>query len=270
MATHPTTDVALDVDEDNHDDETKSNAAPTPSTSIPTPSIQRSAPPPLTTTTDQTDLLASFSDIAAARSPIADLTSTLQPTSTVGSTHSAPKTRSGHAAARAAILVADLQQKRAHATPSHSSTSSQGSTTKLSNPIDRSPSSATPVSSPLLSSSSPHDPPLAGLTDHHSSSAATATSKTRRQALQSHTPSHPTQGIAKHTEYDPATGQNVTTTKVYLICRHDCGCKRRGSDLSLLTAPRACSSRGARYVHCALWGRKTASFFRVLTCSAHM
>lgn len=72
-------------------------------------------------------------------------------------------------------------------------------------------------------------------------------SRVKRSAV-AHNPRHPTTGVAKHITYD-TQGNAVTTTKVYLICRHDCGCKRRGSDIHLLAAPRACSSRGARHDH---------------------
>lgn len=68
----------------------------------------------------------------------------------------------------------------------------------------------------------------------------------QKRSTITHLPKHATTGVAKHTSYD-TLGNPITTTKVYLICRHDCGCKRRGSDIHLLAAPRACSSRGARH-----------------------
>lgn len=189
------------------------------------------------------DLLASLSDIAAARSPIAETKSIAGSPAAVSSAgRAAPKTRSDTAAARAAMQVAELQQQSSMqqgSQPFNSSSSSSGVA-----PRSTSSDSASGQPAAQLSGAAPTDAEQSIAT-----SAANTHAKTRRQALQTHTPSHPTQGIARHTEYDPSTGQNVTTTKVYLICRHDCGCKRRGSDLSLLTAPRACSSRGARHDH---------------------
>lgn len=218
--------ASYDLQNVKEDETFKSGSSLPGSTSTPGPAI---ALPQQSSATDYTDLLASFSDIAAARSPIAESKLTLAPPLPVSS--SGRKTRSDHAAARAAMQVAGLQQtttQQESGSPQTTSTSS---------------------SSIAVLSSSPQPPGPGESSEHEPAVSSSTATKTRRQALQSHTPSHPTQGIAKHIEYDPSTGQNITTTKVYLICRHDCGCKRRGSDLSLLTAPRACSSRGARHDH---------------------